>query len=213
MVKGFHFSNRLIRAQTTPLWSGPWLGTMYILRLNWGGRRGLAKFWPKEGRCEFGIDKGEGGPKVRKFRKRHIYMPPYSGYICTFLKVASLEILNMAPCSRVAPATWWRGSCESPQAISPRRAWSSARTVSPQFERQWTGALVCEEKIPLPRNCCSSTGTALSGTSRGSKSASCTLELNHITLNGWNLNPMLLLPCYLKLITDAWPAWRNFKWK
>ena len=91
MVKGFHFSNRLIRAQTTPLWSGPWLGTMYILRLNRGGRRGLAKFWPKEGRCEFGIDRGKGGPKVRKFRKRHIYMPPYSGYICTFLKVASLH--------------------------------------------------------------------------------------------------------------------------
>ena len=43
---------------------GVWvaLGTMYIWRLHWGGGRGLAKFWPKEGRLsDFGTDKGREG--------------------------------------------------------------------------------------------------------------------------------------------------------
>ena len=44
--------------------------------------RGLAKFWPKEGRFrEFSSDEGEGGgPQSRKFSRRHMYMPPYGVY-------------------------------------------------------------------------------------------------------------------------------------
>ena len=112
-----HFRYKLDQTETSNLYSRPCMrydnkqrqsarkGTMYTWRLRWGGVTGLAKFWPQEGRLrKFGTDKGEGeGPKSRKFRRRHMYMPPkmtfliiqitltlhnkYSTYVSTSLSI------------------------------------------------------------------------------------------------------------------------------
>ena len=61
-IHNIHSHNWFKFEDLTPTGLDSGQGGMYIWRLLWGGGRGLAKFWPKEGRLrEFGTDKGREG--------------------------------------------------------------------------------------------------------------------------------------------------------